>query len=261
MKVLNRTKGVMTKSHFEEIVTKELSDFEQVIVANVDLVQHNKELSRFDFWTSLFFCATIFTTVGYGHISPKTGIGRAATLCYAIFGIPLCLMVLFDLGKVLKGGFRFLWTFVIRLLRCPNVGAHKLDQEDEEDDEAEIDFNLPPLVAILVLLLYIFLGSFIYIQWERWRLLTAFYFIFITFSAGTLLHSQVLALSSTLHFWHSPPLSSAGTLLHSQVLALSSTLKCWHSPPLSSAGTLLHSQVLATLLHSPVLALSSTLQY
>jgi len=64
---------------------------------------------------------TLKSRPGYGHISPKTGIGRAATLCYAIFGIPLCLMVLFDLGKVLKGGFRFLWTFVIRLLRCPNV--------------------------------------------------------------------------------------------------------------------------------------------
>ena len=78
MKVLNKTKGVMTKSNFEEIVTKELSDFEEVIVANVDLVQHNKELSRFDFWTSLFFCATIFTTVGTCGLEAGRGEARAS---------------------------------------------------------------------------------------------------------------------------------------------------------------------------------------
>ena len=54
--------------------------------------------------------------------------------------------------------------------------------EEVEDEDEEKEFNLPPIVAIVVLLLYVFLGSFLYIQWERWDVLTAFYFIFITFS-------------------------------------------------------------------------------
>ena len=55
-----------------------------------------------------------------------------------------------------------------------------MEELDDEDEDKE--FNLPPVVAIVVLLLYVFLGSFLYIQWERWDILTAFYFIFITFS-------------------------------------------------------------------------------
>ncbi|KAI0227336.1 TWiK family of potassium channels protein 18 [Lamellibrachia satsuma] len=183
LNILEKTANMTDKTYFLSIVEEELSELEANILGYNDLVKHNKELSRFDFWTSLFFCATIFTTVGYGHIAPQTGTGRIVTVVYAIVGIPLCLMVLYDLGKVLKGGFRFLWSFVYRLLRCPNKGAHHEDNEQQEDDdEEEKEFNLPPLVAIIVLLLYIFLGSFLYIQWERWGLLDAFYFIFITFS-------------------------------------------------------------------------------
>ena len=59
-------------------------------------------------------------------------------------------------------------------------GDKEMEELDDEDEDKE--FNLPPVVAIVVLLLYVFLGSFLYIQWERWDILTAFYFIFITFS-------------------------------------------------------------------------------
>ena len=70
---------------------------------------------------------------------------------------------------------------ICHYITAVNRGAHHEDREQQDDDD-EKEFNLPPLVAIIVLLLYIFLGSFLYIQWERWGLLDAFYFIFITFS-------------------------------------------------------------------------------
>ncbi|XP_033113056.1 potassium channel subfamily K member 9-like [Anneissia japonica] len=48
--------------------------------------------------SSIMFCITVITTVGYGHITPVTTWGRIATILYGLVGIPLLLLVLSDLG-------------------------------------------------------------------------------------------------------------------------------------------------------------------
>ncbi|XP_010139251.1 PREDICTED: potassium channel subfamily K member 18 [Buceros rhinoceros silvestris] len=57
-----------------------------------------------DIWTffgSLFFCCTVFTTVGYGNTYPVTRIGKYLCMLYALFGIPLMFLVLTDMGDIL----------------------------------------------------------------------------------------------------------------------------------------------------------------
>ncbi|KAG7328605.1 hypothetical protein KOW79_008549 [Hemibagrus wyckioides] len=56
---------------------------------------------NWNFYGSLFFCCTVFTTVGYGEIYPVTGPGRAACIIYAMLGIPLMLLVISDVGDIL----------------------------------------------------------------------------------------------------------------------------------------------------------------
>ncbi|CAH1406042.1 unnamed protein product [Nezara viridula] len=68
-----------------------------------------------DFWSSVFYCGTIFTTIGYGHIAPVTTTGRALTIAYSIIGIPLFLIVLADFGKMFTRGIKFVWAFVRRV--------------------------------------------------------------------------------------------------------------------------------------------------
>ncbi|XP_037352849.1 potassium channel subfamily K member 18 [Talpa occidentalis] len=53
------------------------------------------------FLSSLFFCCTVFSTVGYGHIYPVTKLGKYLCMLYALFGIPLMFLVLTDTGDVL----------------------------------------------------------------------------------------------------------------------------------------------------------------
>ncbi|GMT37788.1 hypothetical protein PFISCL1PPCAC_29085, partial [Pristionchus fissidentatus] len=50
------------------------------------------------FWMSFLYAGTIYTTIGYGNIACKTTAGRWATMIYAIFGIPIMIIILNDLG-------------------------------------------------------------------------------------------------------------------------------------------------------------------
>ncbi|KAJ3613340.1 hypothetical protein NHX12_019590 [Muraenolepis orangiensis] len=51
------------------------------------------------FTSSAVFAATVVTTIGYGNISPKTTTGQIFCVFFAIFGIPLNLVVLNRVGK------------------------------------------------------------------------------------------------------------------------------------------------------------------
>ncbi|XP_012579263.1 PREDICTED: potassium channel subfamily K member 18 isoform X2 [Condylura cristata] len=53
------------------------------------------------FLSALFFCCTVFSTVGYGHIYPVTKLGKYLCMLYALFGIPLMFLVLTDTGDIL----------------------------------------------------------------------------------------------------------------------------------------------------------------
>ncbi|NWS18456.1 KCNKI protein, partial [Pachyramphus minor] len=56
---------------------------------------------KWSFFGSLFFCCTVFTTVGYGNTYPVTRIGKYLCMLYALFGIPLMFLVLTDMGDIL----------------------------------------------------------------------------------------------------------------------------------------------------------------
>ncbi|VDK48407.1 unnamed protein product [Anisakis simplex] len=78
--------------------------------------------------SSIFFSWTAITTIGYGHIVPRTDEGRIACLMYALLGIPLILVTIADMGRFLSGG--IIWVhntlrkFRIACLRkCYNMCA------------------------------------------------------------------------------------------------------------------------------------------
>lgn len=52
----------------------------------------------------------LYRYLGYGHISPRTVGGRLLTIVYAIFGIPIFLILLADFGKLFTRIIKFLWV-------------------------------------------------------------------------------------------------------------------------------------------------------
>ncbi|XP_065111225.1 potassium channel subfamily K member 18 [Paramisgurnus dabryanus] len=60
-----------------------------------------KRSQDWNFYGSLFFCCTVFTTIGYGQMYPVTIAGKVACILYAMIGIPLMLLVISDVGDIL----------------------------------------------------------------------------------------------------------------------------------------------------------------
>ncbi|XP_042236742.1 TWiK family of potassium channels protein 18-like isoform X4 [Homarus americanus] len=163
------------------------------------------------FWRTMFFCSTITTTIGYGHIFPRTNAGRALTIVYAIVGIPIFLILMADFGKLFTRLLKSLFVFIKRLYRtatckrvrktravqsvkawskklsgwcsslcCKKVVPEDITPESDEEDIIDDNFNLPVSLALFILLVYIMCGCVIYTMWEPWSYFEAFYFIFVS---------------------------------------------------------------------------------
>ncbi|XP_013783402.1 TWiK family of potassium channels protein 18-like [Limulus polyphemus] len=90
-----------------------LAEYEQQVFQSFNSSTKKDSLNRqWTFLGAMFYCGTVFTTIGYGNISPSTNTGRAATIVYAFFGIPLMLMVLADLGKLFTRTIKFIYFYI-----------------------------------------------------------------------------------------------------------------------------------------------------
>lgn len=112
---------------FRRHALRRLREFEtqvRVLEDEARIVSHS-EKKIWSFWGALFYCGTVFTTIGYGNIAPSTKGGMAVTILYAFIGIPLLLMVLADLGKVFTRGIKWLFLSLRQLVRTGRCGKHK----------------------------------------------------------------------------------------------------------------------------------------
>ncbi|KAM3863148.1 potassium channel subfamily K member 18 [Diretmus argenteus] len=83
------------------------SSTNQTLLQKVDMdMQHFDTIwlqqpQNWTFFGSMFFCCTVFTTVGYGKMYPVTLPGKVVCIVYAMVGIPLMLLVISDVGDLL----------------------------------------------------------------------------------------------------------------------------------------------------------------
>ncbi|XP_013790710.1 TWiK family of potassium channels protein 7-like, partial [Limulus polyphemus] len=158
----------------------------------------------------------------YGNSAPKTNWGKLITIVYAIFGIPLMLIYLTNIGDLLAKAFRYVYG---RLCTCkpsdhnrhrknyrahhtvtnnsPNTRnsvepgiQHKLYMTPEDEVRTEtipeelgkgLEFMnehvaVPITLCLLILVGYILGGAALFSVWEGWDFLNGSYFCFVTLS-------------------------------------------------------------------------------
>ncbi|VDM76561.1 unnamed protein product [Strongylus vulgaris] len=135
-------------------------------------------------------------TIGYGNIVPATSSGRIACVVFALFGAPLAIITIGDLGKFLsectiwlykkmkkvRALVRARWRLFRGLTKenqdaeSQSSSAHSLDWEDLVMDKTEV----PVFMVFTILLLYIAFGGILFSFLEGWTYMDAFYYSFIS---------------------------------------------------------------------------------
>jgi hypothetical protein len=72
---------------------------------------------KWTFSTAMLYSATVITTVGYGHIAPKSILGKVMTCIYAMFGIPIMIMCLTNTGDLLAFFFIKYYSLTIHFIQ------------------------------------------------------------------------------------------------------------------------------------------------
>ncbi|KAL3864354.1 hypothetical protein ACJMK2_006044 [Sinanodonta woodiana] len=160
LSALSSSEDTCNVSKFELLLQRYESD--------TNKINCRRDSTAWNFWESLFFATTVYTTIGYGHIAPVTNSGRIATIVYAIFGIPMFLVVIASVGRYIPIIVGRAWYCI---LRRKVIGI---------DNPRKRIRNV--IIAILAMLLYMLTGVLIYTRWEKWNYFEAFYFLFISFT-------------------------------------------------------------------------------
>lgn len=178
----------INETAFDE-VTRKLEEASQVLYT---------DRSDWSFGNSLLFVQSIVTTIGYGHITPVTILGRMVCIAYAVFGIPICIAMLAVVGDVMR------------------IGHMTWIQKVEKHFPLNLSCDIKCVIVCgTQMVLLIFIGAAIHMELDNWTLDEGIYAWFITFSTigfGDLIPGliyffySVFMLSSSIYSSIHPPI-------------------------------------------------------
>ncbi|XP_017770723.1 PREDICTED: uncharacterized protein LOC108558341 isoform X2 [Nicrophorus vespilloides] len=120
---------VLIEENFTRDVIQRLKDFESGLLKAITKDgwdgDENTDNVQWSLAGALFYSIIVITTIGYGHIAPKTTWGKVVTIFYAILGIPLMLLCLSNIGDIMATSFRFLYWKVCCYVCTKKPKRHK----------------------------------------------------------------------------------------------------------------------------------------
>ncbi|XP_056333023.1 potassium channel subfamily K member 17 [Danio aesculapii] len=118
------------------------------------------------FTSSSVFAATVVTTIGYGNIVPLTTAGQIFCVMFALFGIPLNVVVLNRVGKYMLAIERHFCNFLEKKIdrgKCVRISIHSIS-------------------FVSSAFLYLVVPMLLFKEYEGWSYAEAIYYCFITLS-------------------------------------------------------------------------------
>lgn len=240
---IKRQRRLMTADEEYNRTAKVLTTFQEtlgIVPADMDKDIH------WTFLGSIFYCMTVYTTIGYGNIVPGTGWGRFATIIYAFIGIPLTVLSLYCLGSLFAKGCKIIWKFFLRSTRVVSKDlSNKISEaaeniedgttaitpatkEKENDDDDLLSFPISGLLLITVI--WVIFCAVLFTFLEDWDFGTSLYFTLISFTTigfGDILPSDYdfMPIVGVLLLIGLSLVSTVMTLIQQQIEALASGMK------------------------------------
>ncbi|CAO4386297.1 unnamed protein product [Caenorhabditis nigoni] len=239
---IKRQRRLMTAEEEYNRTAKVLTTFQEtlgILPADMDKDIH------WTFLGSIFYCMTVYTTIGYGNIVPGTGWGRFATIVYAFLGIPLTVLSLYCLGSLFAKGCKILWKFFLRSTRVVSKdlsekiseAADNIEEgttavapasKEENDDDDLLSFPISGLLLITVI--WVIFCAVLFTFLEEWDFGTSLYFTLISFTTigfGDILPSDYdfMPIVGVLLLIGLSLVSTVMTLIQQQIEALASGMK------------------------------------
>ncbi|CAK1590633.1 unnamed protein product [Parnassius mnemosyne] len=105
----------------------ELNKYQSKIVTAVRNGWDGGRSSRqWSFSSAFLYSLTVITTIGYGHLSPRTSWGKITTIFYALLGMPLFLLYVTNVGQLLARWFKCLYALVCLCRGCPGFTRRRV---------------------------------------------------------------------------------------------------------------------------------------
>uniref|UniRef100_A0A672IS42 Potassium channel subfamily K member n=1 Tax=Salarias fasciatus TaxID=181472 RepID=A0A672IS42_SALFA len=140
---------------------RDYAEIERVVLQS----EPHRAGTQWKFAGSFYFAITVITTIGYGHVVPRTDAGKAFCMCYAVLGIPLTLVMFQSLGERINTLVRYL--------------LHRAKQSLGLR-ETEVSMGNMVLMGLLSCMSTLCLGAAAFSHFEDWTFFNAYYYCFIT---------------------------------------------------------------------------------
>uniref|UniRef100_H2SMM2 Potassium channel, subfamily K, member 17 n=1 Tax=Takifugu rubripes TaxID=31033 RepID=H2SMM2_TAKRU len=142
------------------------------------------------FTSSAVFAATVVTTIGYGNMSPSSTAGQIFCVFFALFGIPLNVVVLNRVGK-----------YMLVIVKNISTLLEGKTKHEVRRSFANLALRLPCLLC-----LFFVVPMIMFQQQEGWTYSEAIYYCFITLSTvgfGDFVAGTVLNPDKVYPEWYS----------------------------------------------------------
>ncbi|VDD93334.1 unnamed protein product [Enterobius vermicularis] len=181
----------LAMDHMHNLSDHLFAAFERFFLTATE-VRRNDTIEIWSFSTSIFFAVTVVTTIGYGSPVPVTRLGRIMCIVFSLFGIPLTLVTIADIGKFLSEHLVWLYGNYLKLkslLKKRHIKKERQERICEDCRSRGLSHNMqiveeqriPAMLVFAILVLYTALGGVLMSHLEQpWDFFTSFYWSFIT---------------------------------------------------------------------------------
>ncbi|XP_034827491.1 potassium channel subfamily K member 18 [Maniola hyperantus] len=159
------TLNLFNETALKESISIELKSYQGKIVKAVRRGWDGGRSARqWSFSSAFLYSLTVITTIGYGHLSPRTSWGKIMTVFYALLGMPLFLLYLSNVGELLASWFKCIYALVCLCRGCPGFPRRRVVhfrtqyetseaesierprewREDYTESDVTPDYRIPP---------------------------------------------------------------------------------------------------------------------